>query len=132
MVEYGVTLELPNRDFDELVDEVIDVLETEGFGVLTEIDVQATLKKKLDVDVEKYRILGACAPDRAKKALQAEKEIGLLLPCNVIVYEEDGVPVVGVMRPTRVMSLSGNDVLDEVAADVEQSMENVLDKLEHS
>jgi uncharacterized protein (DUF302 family) len=132
MVEYGETLELPERDFSSVVEDVERFLEEEGFGVLTEINVQETLKKKLDVDVEKYRILGACAPDRAHKALQAEKEIGLLLPCNVIVFEEDGVPVVGVMRPTQVMSLAGNDALDEVAADVEESMDNVLAKLENS
>ena len=79
-----------DMSYDAAVQNTRDELQKEGFGILTEIDVKATLKKKLDVDYDKYIILGACNPPFAYKALQAEKEIGLLLPCNVIVYEDQG------------------------------------------
>lgn len=129
MVDYGNTKTL-KRPFDEVVKDVIDLLKDEGFGIITEIDVKATLKKKLDIDYDNYRILGACNPNLAHQALENEKEIGLLLPCNVIVYEENGNTIVGTMRPTKVMSLSDNPKLNDVAEDVEQSMEDVIDQLE--
>ena len=95
--------------FEEAVTKVKDALGAEGFGVLTEIDVKATMKKKLDVDYENYLILGACNPQFAHKALQAEKEIGLLLPCNVIVYEDNSDVYVSTILPSSAMSVVEKD-----------------------
>jgi len=114
--------------FDEAVSRVRDALQKEGFGVLTEIDVKATLKKKLDVDFRKYLILGACNPPNAYKALTAELEIGLLLPCNVIVYEcDDGGATVAAMDASLMATVSGNDRLSEVAATVNEKLKRVIE-----
>jgi uncharacterized protein (DUF302 family) len=129
MVEYGETKTV-NRPFDEVVEEVINLLESEGFGIITEINVKTTLKKKLDIEYDNYRILGACNPNLAHQALETEKEIGLLLPCNVIIYEKNGNTIVGTMRPTKVMSLSDNPELNDVAEDVERSMKSVIEQLQ--
>lgn len=129
MVTYGDTKTV-DQPFDEVAKDVIHLLKEEGFGIITEIDVRETLKKKLDIDYDKYRILGACNPNLAHQALESEKEIGLLLPCNVIVYEKNGDTTVGTMRPTEVMSLSDNPELNDVAEDVERSMRSVIEQLE--
>ena len=114
--------------FDEAVSRVRDALQKEGFGVLTEIDVKATLKKKLDVDFRKYLILGACNPPNAYKALTAELEIGLLLPCNVIVYEcDDGGATVAAIDASLMATVSGNDRLSEVAATVNEKLKRVIE-----
>lgn len=114
--------------FDEAVSRVRDALQKEGFGVLTEIDVKATLKKKLDVDFRKYLILGACNPPNAYKALTAELEIGLLLPCNVIVYEcDDGGTTVAAMDASLMATVTGNDRLSEVAATVNEKLKRVIE-----
>ncbi|HWP83125.1 MAG TPA: DUF302 domain-containing protein, partial [Bacteroidota bacterium] len=98
-----------NLSLEEAVEKVTEELKKEGFGVLTEIDVKETLKKKLEVDFRKYKILGACNPSNAYKALQAERDIGLMLPCNVIVYEsESGETVVAAIDPVAAMSPVGN------------------------
>ena len=91
MVTYGITRELPNVGYDEAVTRVTEALKTEGFGVITEIDVKKTIKEKLGIDVRRYRILGACNPPIAHAALEADPMIGLLLPCNVIVFEGERV-----------------------------------------
>ena len=104
-------------------------LQKEGFGVLTEIDVKATLKKKLDVDFDKYLILGACNPPFAYKALQAEEDIGLMLPCNVIVHEKGGKTKVSAILPTAVMGMIRNDRLLGIAQDVEKKLKKVVDAL---
>ena len=96
---YGYTAHLLDVPFDEARQRITDALKQEGFGVLTEIDVQATLKAKLDQEFRPYVILGACNPHLAHRALQAELGIGLLLPCNVCVWEEDGGSVVSIARP---------------------------------
>lgn len=113
--------------FEEAIGRVRDALQKEGFGVLTEIDVQATLKKKLDVDFRKYVILGACNPPFAHKALAAELEIGLLLPCNVIVYENDrGGVTATAMDASLLSTVTGNDALSEIAAAVNGKLKRAI------
>ncbi len=116
-------------EFDQVVEKVREKLKVEGFGVLMEIDVQKTLKQKLGVDYDRYLILGACNPPNAYKALQAEVEVGLLLPCNVVVYEKEGRVFVGVVRPTKVLVLSGNDKLKAIAEEVEERLVRVLNQV---
>ena len=114
--------------FAEALDRVVQALRAEGFGILTEIDVKDTLKKKLDVDLRRYRILGACNPPLAHRALQLDPEVGLLLPCNVIVYEEDeGRTVVSVIDPLQtVAARSASPELREVAGLAAQKLRRVL------
>ncbi|QLG62286.1 DUF302 domain-containing protein [Halorarum salinum] len=117
--------------FEEIVEETVTALEDEGFGVLCDIDVRATLKKKLDADFRQYRILGACNPEQAHKGLQEEILLGALLPCNVIVYETDtGAIGVSAVDPQQLVSITGNDALNEMATDVHRSFERVLDEVE--
>jgi len=118
-----------NLSYAQAVERTKDELKKEGFGVLTEIDVTATLKKKLDVDYENYVILGACNPPFAYQALQAERDIGLLLPCNVIVYEDDGATWVSAIVPTVAMSMVENEELGSIAVEVEQKLEKVVDAI---
>jgi uncharacterized protein (DUF302 family) len=124
---YGLkkTLTMPVEKADERVREE---LQREGFGILTEIDVKATLKSKLDVDFRPYRILGACNPPLAHQALSSETDIGLLLPCNVIVYEgdEEGTSVVGVLDPGVQLGITGRDDINHLADEVRTRMERVL------
>ncbi len=116
--------------FDETIIILTEALRKEGFGILTEIDVQATLKKKLDVDFRKYKILGACNPPFAYKALQAEDKIGLLLPCNFIVQETtDGSVEVAAIDPLEYMQTVKNKNLVEIAAEVQQKLKNVIESL---
>ena len=114
--------------FDAAVARIREALQKEGFGVLTEIDVRATLKKKLDVDFRKYVILGACNPPFAYKALTAELEIGLLMPCNVIVYEnDDGGSTVAAMDASMMASVTGNDRLSEVSTAVNEKLRRAIE-----
>lgn len=116
--------------YEQALEAATEALKGEGFGVLTEIDVAATLKKKLDVDFPKYKILGACNPPLALKALTAENQVGVLLPCNVVVQEHrDGRVEVSAMDPVGAMQMIGNPVLDAIAADVRGRLERVLAKL---
>lgn len=115
--------------FADAVSKTKGELSKEGFGVLTEIDVKATLKKKLDVDYENYFILGACNPPFAFQALKCEKEIGLFLPCNVIVYEEGGETFVSAVLPTVAMSMVENPALSVIAVEVEKKLKKVVDSL---
>jgi uncharacterized protein (DUF302 family) len=116
--------------FEEVIDKVTQGLKDEGFGILTEIDVTATLKKKLDVNFKKYRILGACNPPYAHKALQAEDKIGTMLPCNVIVQEiEEGVIEVAAVNPMASMQAVENEKLNNVANEITSMLENVIEKL---
>jgi len=110
---------------------VTDALRAEDFGVLTEIDVKATLKKKLDVGYRKYVILGACTPPYAYRSLQAERDIGLLLPCNVIVYErDDGRTVVATIDPVAATQMIENVALAEIAGEVRTKLERVVEAIE--
>ena len=117
-------------DFDQVIDKVTDELKKVGFGILTEIDVKETLKKKLDVDFKKYRILGACNPPYAHKALLAEDKIGTMLPCNVIVQEiEAGVIEVAAVNPMASMQAVENEKLNEIANEITAKLKNVIEKL---
>lgn len=129
MPNYGYSKQL-NIPFDEAVDKTIAALKEEGFGILTDIDVKKTLKEKLDVDFKQYRILGACSPQRALKALEGEEEIGLLLPCNVIVYEkDDNTVVVSAIKPSVAFSIVDNPGLAPIADEVEGILKLVVDGL---
>jgi len=122
---YGFNIQLKGG-FADAVQRVTEALKTEGFGVLTDIDVQATMKAKLGIDGKPYRILGACNPPLAHKAISADPDIGLLLPCNVVVREEaEGKIIVGFMDPIAVLKLTDNPGIAEIAKDVRARLERV-------
>ncbi len=125
---FAVQVALP---YEDAVARIREELGKEGFGVLTEIDVKATLKKKLDVDFRPYVILGACNPPFAYKALQAERDIGLLLPCNVIVYagEDPGTSVVAAMDPEAALQLADAPGMEQVAGEVKERLQRALGRL---
>lgn len=116
-------------DFEAAIVKVKEELAKEGFGILTEIDVKATLKKKLNEDFDNYIILGACNPSFAFKTLKVEREIGLLLPCNVIVYENEGKVIVSAIKPSVAMSFVDNEDLKGIAGEVDAKLENVINSL---
>ncbi|MGD8742757.1 MAG: DUF302 domain-containing protein [Granulosicoccaceae bacterium] len=128
-VMYGFSVKF-NGSFDDAITRVTEELQKEGFGVLTEIDVKATLKKKLDIDKRPYKILGACNPVLANQAIDAEPDIGLLLPCNVLVREdENGDVIVGFMDPNAVLQLVDREEVGALAAQVREKLERVRDGL---
>jgi uncharacterized protein (DUF302 family) len=117
-------------DFDQAIESVTEELKKEGFGILTEIDVKSTLKNKLDVDFRKYRILGACNPPYAYRALQAEPHIGTMLPCNVIVQElENGSVEVAAIDPLASMQAIGNPELQEIAEEIQGKLKTVIKRI---
>ena len=118
-----------NIAFNDAVTRVTDELKKEGFGILTEIDVQAAMKKKLNVDFRKYQILGACNPPFAYKALQAEDKIGTMLPCNVIVQEAEGGVEVAAIDPVASMQAVENPALQEIGSEVQRKLKKVIDSL---
>jgi uncharacterized protein (DUF302 family) len=116
--------------FEQAIEKITSGLQEEGFGVLTEIDVKETFKKKLDVDFRKYRILGACNPQMAYQAINAEDKIGAMLPCNVIVQEVDGGKTeVSAVDPVASMTAVENDQLGEIASEVREKLKSVIEKL---
>ena len=125
----GIIVEQP---YERAVELTREELAKEGFGVLSEIDIAGALKNKLGVDFRPYVILGACNPPLAHRALQAERDIGLLLPCNVIVYaaDEEGQSVVAAMDPVEALSLTGNDAIGPLAAEVRDRLQRVLAAVE--
>jgi uncharacterized protein (DUF302 family) len=125
-LEYGMG-RVVAQPYDEVLPRVKDALKAEGFGVLTEIDVQTTLHEKLGVERGKYAILGACSPAHAHKALQAEPELGLLLPCNVVVYEYEGGTRVSAINAAAMLGIVGNPALDEIAVDVQARLKRVIE-----
>lgn len=127
---YSLSTTVP-LEYTRAVERTKEALAREGFGVLSEIDVAATLKKKLDVDFRPYVILGACNPPLAHQALLAERDIGLLLPCNVIVYaaDEPGQSVVAALDPVEALELSGNEGIRPIAEDVKRRLTRVLEAI---
>jgi len=127
---YGIGTTIP-LEYEQAVTRTKEALAAEGFGILAEIDVAATLKQKLGVDFRPYVILGACNPQLAHRALSAERDIGLLLPCNVVVYAADvpGRSVVAAMDPVEALRLTGNDVITPVADEARQRLVRALESL---
>lgn len=124
---FGTTLDMP---FDEAVERTREALKAEGFGVLSTIDVRQTMKEKLDVDFEPYVILGACNPQLAYRGLQAEHELGLLLPCNVIVHEHEGGSAVSIVDPAQMLGVVGeNAELHAVAKEADERLRRVVSAL---
>jgi uncharacterized protein (DUF302 family) len=115
--------------YDKALEIIPGKLKEEGFGVLTEIDVKATIKKKLDIDFPKYMILGACNPPFAHKSLLAEPDIGVLLPCNVVIYEKDGKTILSVMKPSIAMGMVDNPELANIAGEVETKLKRFFDSI---
>jgi uncharacterized protein (DUF302 family) len=129
-IRYALVKELPDLEYDDAVARTTELLADEGFGVLTEIDVKATLKKKIDVDFRRYVILGACNPQLAHQAMTGEPFIGVLLPCNVLVMErEGGGSIVAALKPTAAFSLVDNPDVAPIAEEVEDRLRRMLDKL---
>ena len=127
--KYGIETKV-DLSYDDAIEKVTAALQEEGFGVLTEIDVKATLKKKIDAEFRRYIILGACNPHFAHRALQAEIDIGMLMPCNVIVYEaDDGKTVVAAMDPGVRSRVSDNPELPKIAADARERVERAIASL---
>ncbi len=128
-MDYHFTKILKGTEFESAIQNVKEELQKEGFGVLTEIDVAETLKKKIDVDFRKYRILGACNPQFAHKALSAEPYIGVFLPCNVVVQEINGIVEVSAVDPVASMSSVNNNTLAGIAVEVREKLKAVIERI---
>ena len=127
-MEYGFSKGVA-LSYEDTLDKVTGELKKEGFGVLTQIDVKDTLKNKIDVDFKKYAILGACNPALAHKALQAEEDIGLMLPCNIVVYEKGEKSVVSVFNPALMKNLVSNENLNPIADEVNEKLQRVFESV---
>jgi uncharacterized protein (DUF302 family) len=129
-IRYALVKEFPELGYDDAVAKATDALADEGFGVLTEIDVKSTLKKKLGIDFRRYIILGACNPQLAHQAMSGEPFIGVLLPCNVVVMErEGGGTIVSALKPSAAFSLVDNPDVAPIAEEVEDRLRRVLERL---
>ena len=129
IMKYYFEKTLSNIDFDSAIERVIESLKNEGFGILTEIDVKATMKKKLDEDFRPYKILGACNPPYAFKALQAEEKIGAMLPCNVIVQQKGDNIAIAAVDPVASMQAIQNQDLSEIAMEIRAKLQSVINNL---
>ncbi len=131
-MQYAIKTELDieTKNFDLVEQKVRDILQSKGFGILTEIDVKETLKKKLNIERTPYKILGACNPPRAHRAIESEPDIGVLLPCNVILYVEENKIVVSAMNPASALGLIGNPEVDKIGNEVEEIMNEVISEIE--
>lgn len=127
-MEYALKKET-SLSYEEALQKLPELLKEQGFGVLTEIDVKETLKKKLDVDYDKYKILGACNPKFAYKALSNEPEVGVLLPCNVVVHEKDGKTMILAFNPINIGQMSDNPTLKELGTEVKSAFEQIFAKI---
>lgn len=125
---YGYSKKM-TATFEKVIEKTKEELKKEGFGVLTEIDIKTTLKKKIDVNMDNYTILGACHPPSAYQSIQSEIEIGLMLPCNVIVYQKNGEVFVSAIKPSVAMGMIENENLGAVASDIELRLKTVIDNL---
>ena len=127
-MQYGFSKDVA-LSYEDTINKVTGELKKEGFGVLTKIDVKDTLKNKIDVDFKKYSILGACNPTLAYKALQAEEDIGLLLPCHVVVYEKDEKSVVSILNPSLMKEIVSNESINSIADEVNEKLQRVLESV---
>jgi uncharacterized protein (DUF302 family) len=128
MINYGFTKEI-DASFEETLDKALNELEKEGFGILTQINVTEKFKEKLGIDFKKYMILGACNPPSAYKAILVEENIGLMLPCNVVIYERQEKTVVSMIKPTVAMKMIGNVELEQIATTIERKLKKVFDAI---
>ena len=128
MIDYGFTKEI-DSPFEETVENVTNELKKEDFGILTQINVTEKFEEKLGIDFKKYIILGACNPPSAHKAILAEENIGLMLPCNVVIYEEQNKTVVSIIKPTVAMKMIANVELAQIAATIEKKLKSVFDAI---
>jgi len=128
MINYGFTKEL-SLPFEEAVGVVTEALKKEGFGILTKIDVKGKFKEKLGIDFKKYVILGSCNPSNAHKAILAEENIGLMLPCNVVLYQKGDKTIVSIIRPGVAMGMVDNEELRQIAMSVETKLKKVFESL---
>lgn len=128
MVNYGFSKEL-NLLFEEVEKKVTEELGKEGFGILTKIDVQEKFKEKLGIDFQRYLILGVCNPVNAHKAILSEENIGLMLPCNIIIFEKDEKVVLSIIKPSIAMSMIENDSLLTIAKSIEEKLERIFDSI---
>jgi len=124
-MSYGIS-KIVTLSFEQAIEKVTEELKKEGFGVLTTIDMKETLKKKIDVDIPRYTILGACNPHFANKALQVEQEIGLLLPCNILVYEQNGSVIVSAFDPGAMEKIVSNPAIQPLSDEVRQKLQRVI------
>ncbi|SHF05274.1 Uncharacterized conserved protein, DUF302 family [Marinitoga hydrogenitolerans DSM 16785] len=127
-MKYGILKET-NYDFEEAIEKLNKELQKEGFGILMRIDLDEKFKAKLGIDFKHYTILGACNPKNAHKAILAEENVGLFLPCNVIVYEKGEKTVVAAIKPTIAMSSTENDAVYEIAKEIEESLKRAINSL---
>jgi uncharacterized protein (DUF302 family) len=128
MINYGFSKELEGN-FDDVKKKVVDALKVEGFGILTEIDVRAKFKEKLDIDFKRYEILGACNPANAHKSILAEENIGLMLTCNLALFEKEGKIVLSVIKPSSAMKMIENEKLNEIAFFIEEKLKKAFDSI---
>lgn len=128
MINYGFS-KVISEPFENVLERIKEELQKEGFGILTSIDLKEKFKEKLEIDFKRYIILGACNPSSAHKALQFEEDIGLMLPCNVIVYEKDGKTGVSIVKPTVAMQMIDNEPLNEIANHIEGKLRKVFEAM---